>query len=57
MFFALIGGVAVFGAIGLVVGPLALAYFLTMVHLWRRDFADSVDAREPQPPGTGSVRA
>jgi len=39
VFFVIIGGIGVFGVAGLVVGPLALAMFLTMVRFHRRDAA------------------
>lgn len=39
VFFALIGGIAAFGMIGLLVGPLAVALFLACLRIWRRDFA------------------
>lgn len=39
VFFALIGGIAAFGMIGLLVGPLAVALFLAILRIWRRDFA------------------
>ena len=42
IFFALLGGIAVFGAIGLVAGPLVVAFFLATVRLYQRDFG--VDA-------------
>jgi predicted PurR-regulated permease PerM len=38
IFFALIGGVASFGAAGLLIGPLAVVLFLTVVRFWRRSF-------------------
>jgi predicted PurR-regulated permease PerM len=37
IFFAIIGGIAVFGLVGVVVGPMALTLFLTMVRFYRRD--------------------
>jgi predicted PurR-regulated permease PerM len=40
VFFALIGGIAAFGMIGLLVGPLAVALFLAILRIWRRDFSD-----------------
>lgn len=43
VFFALIGGIAAFGMIGLLLGPLAVALFLAILRIWRRDFA----SREP----------
>jgi len=39
VFFALIGGIAAFGMIGLLVGPLAVALFLATLRIWQRDFA------------------
>ena len=39
VFFALIGGIAAFGMIGLLVGPLAVALFLAALRIWQRDFA------------------
>jgi len=38
VFFALIGGLAAFGMIGLLVGPLAVALFLALLRMYRRDF-------------------
>lgn len=36
-FFALLGGVATFGPVGLLVGPLAVAFFLAVVRMCRRE--------------------
>jgi predicted PurR-regulated permease PerM len=38
VFFALIGGIAAFGMVGLLIGPLAVATFLTLLRMYRRDF-------------------
>lgn len=38
VFFALLGGVAVFGAIGLVAGPLIVTFLLATVKMYRREF-------------------
>jgi predicted PurR-regulated permease PerM len=38
VFFALIGGLRAFGAIGLVIGPLVVALFLALLRIYRRDF-------------------
>ncbi len=38
VFFALLGGLGAFGAIGLVIGPLAVALFLALLRIYRRDF-------------------
>ncbi len=37
VFFALIGGIGAFGMVGLLVGPLAVATFLTLLRMYRRD--------------------
>jgi predicted PurR-regulated permease PerM len=36
--FALLGGVAAFGAVGLLLGPLAVALFLAVLRIYRRDY-------------------
>jgi predicted PurR-regulated permease PerM len=38
MFFALLGGLAVFGGMGLVIGPLALTFLVTALRMYRREF-------------------
>jgi predicted PurR-regulated permease PerM len=38
VFFALLGGLAVFGGVGLVVGPLILTFLVTALGLYRREF-------------------
>jgi len=38
VFFALIGGIGAFGAVGLLIGPLAVAVFLATLIIYRRDF-------------------
>ena len=38
VFFALIGGLAAFGTVGLVLGPLAVALFLALLRIYQRDF-------------------
>lgn len=38
LFFALLGGLASFGGIGLVLGPLALTFLVTVAHMYRREF-------------------
>lgn len=39
VFFALLGGLAVFGGIGLVLGPLALTFLVATLRLYRSEFA------------------
>jgi predicted PurR-regulated permease PerM len=38
VFFALVGGISAFGMVGLVVGPLAVAAFLSLLRMYQRDF-------------------
>lgn len=47
VFFALIGGLSAFGAMGLLIGPLAVALFLAMLRMYHRDYA--LPARELAP--------
>jgi predicted PurR-regulated permease PerM len=39
VFFSLIGGLAAFGPIGLLLGPLSVAFFLALVRMYHRDFS------------------
>jgi predicted PurR-regulated permease PerM len=41
VFFALIGGIGAFGAVGLLLGPLSVALFLSLVAMYRRDFGSA----------------
>jgi len=50
VFFSLIGGIATFGAIGLLVGPLMVALFLALLRIYHRDYTPG-DARLPKVPG------
>jgi predicted PurR-regulated permease PerM len=50
VFFSLIGGLATFGAIGLLVGPLAVALFLAVLGMYHRDYTPG-DTRVPTVPG------
>jgi predicted PurR-regulated permease PerM len=38
VFFALIGGIAAFGMVGLLIGPLAVAMLLALLRMYRRDY-------------------
>jgi predicted PurR-regulated permease PerM len=38
VFFSLIGGIAAFGMVGLLIGPLAVALFLALLRIYTRDF-------------------
>jgi len=50
VFFALIGGLAAFGAIGLLLGPLLVAFFLALLRMYHRDYTPN-DPRIPEVPG------
>ena len=50
VFFALIGGLATFGAIGLLLGPLLVSLFLAVLRLYHEDYTPQ-DARVPSVPG------
>lgn len=41
LFFSLIGGLAAFGASGLLIGPLAVALFVALLRIYRRDYGDN----------------
>lgn len=47
VFFALLGGLAVFGGIGLVVGPLILTFLVSVLKLYRREFGPERPAAPP----------
>jgi predicted PurR-regulated permease PerM len=50
VFFSLVGGLAAFGPIGLLVGPLGVAFFLALVRMYHRDFTPE-DGHVPPVPG------
>jgi predicted PurR-regulated permease PerM len=49
VFFALLGGLAVFGGIGLVLGPMILTFLVAVLRLYRREFEPEVNP-PPAPP-------
>ncbi len=52
IFFALLGGLAVFGPIGLLLGPLSVAFFLAVLRIYERDYGrpSSRPGDPPTPP-------
>jgi predicted PurR-regulated permease PerM len=51
VFFSLLGGLAVFGAIGLLLGPLIVAFFLAVLRIYERDYGrPSARAGDPGTP-------
>ncbi|RKH37873.1 AI-2E family transporter [Corallococcus sicarius] len=63
IFFALLGGLAAFGTVGLLLGPLIVAFFLSVVRIYERDYGrpnarpgDPVTpGGPPADPSTGGV--
>jgi predicted PurR-regulated permease PerM len=55
VFFSLIGGLATFGAIGLIVGPLVVAMFLAVMRLYHRDYSPT-SLHVPSVPGLPGER-
>jgi len=47
VFFALVGGLSAFGVIGLLLGPMAVALFLSLVRIHTRDFPDGAPEGAP----------
>ena len=47
VFFALLGGVASFGPLGLLLGPLAVSLFLALSRIYQRDFASTTTPTSP----------
>ncbi len=52
VFFSLLGGLSVFGTVGLLAGPLIVSFFLALVRIYQRDFRrprdfDDAGLREP----------
>lgn len=43
VFFALLGGLAAFGTVGLIAGPLIVAFFLALVRIYQRDYGGKAD--------------
>jgi len=50
VFFALLGGLAVFGGIGLVVGPLVLTFLVATLKLYRSEFGLELPSERVTPP-------
>jgi len=52
VFFALLGGLAAFGTVGLLLGPLIVAFFLALVRIYERDYGRPKPQMEapPTPP-------
>lgn len=53
-FFALLGGAATFGPVGLLVGPLVVAFFLAVVRMCQKELGQAVP-KAPPAPATAAV--
>lgn len=53
VFFSLIGGLSAFGAVGLLLGPLTVALFLTVLRMYQRDYLQHPVSITPTSPGSG----
>jgi predicted PurR-regulated permease PerM len=51
VFLALLGGVAAFGVIGVLLGPLVVTFLIAALRIWRRDVEDRDEADEAARPG------
>jgi predicted PurR-regulated permease PerM len=49
VFFALLGGLAAFGAIGLLIGPLVMSLFLSLLRIYHRDYTPEEPTVPPVP--------
>lgn len=49
VFFALLGGLAVFGGIGLVLGPVIVTFLIAILRIWRRETAAARGPAAPPP--------
>jgi hypothetical protein len=54
--FSTLGGIAVFGAIGFIIGPIIAALFVTTWEIFGRAYRDDLDV-EPSPQSRWSIRA
>jgi predicted PurR-regulated permease PerM len=55
VFLALLGGVAAFGVVGVLLGPLVVTFLIAALRIWRRDVEDRDDPTAGDGvPGPGS---
>lgn len=50
IFFALLGGLATFGPMGLLLGPMVVAFFLALIRIHERDYANKLPPESPEEP-------
>ena len=49
VFFSLVGGLAYFGPVGLLAGPLIVSFFMAVVRMWKAELGDRRAAVRPDP--------
>lgn len=60
VFFSLLGGLAAFGAVGLLLGPLSVSFFLALIRIYQRDYGRAKaepTASAPQSPAAPQTQA
>lgn len=57
IFLSLLGGLAMFGLLGILLGPLIVAFFLAMMRIYERDFRAAPPGPAPAAAGVASDRA
>ncbi len=50
IFFALLGGLATFGPMGLLLGPMVVAFFLSLIRIFERDYGRKLPPESPEEP-------
>jgi predicted PurR-regulated permease PerM len=55
VFFALLGGLAIFGPVGLVLGPLVVALFLALLRIYARDYRSPTRTRKSGAPEDAQI--
>lgn len=50
VFFSLLGGLAAFGAVGILIGPMAVAFFLALIRIYERDYQRRLPPDEKDDP-------
>lgn len=45
LFFSILGGLTIFGPLGIILGPIVIALFVTILHLYRTEFKDYLSSQ------------
>lgn len=54
VFFSLLGGIAAFGPVGLLLGPMAVSFFLALIRIYERDYQKRLPPDERDEPVEGA---